>query len=229
MRDKKTWDGIEKDAAAECEHTIHSPVDATGGCVSCGADLKGIAPGPGDDVNVVDPGLYHLATQEHKVEIDRLTAELEAKDKKRVEEQNARIEAENECCVLRGEIDRLTAELAVARKKPEPGEFTKGQWEWLKGFQRHDYWMPRFTECLEEIDHLTAELVCEECEKSLEDPETGVTAFCMACWNAMITKLRAEIEAKDAALEKLARLGNEPYLGNSEGNIIAQQALKEKP
>ena len=81
-------------------------------------------------------------------------------------------------------------------------------------------------ESCKEIDRLKDELVCEECEKSLEDPETGVTAFCMACWNAMITKLRAEIEAKDAALEKLARLGNEPYLGNSEGNIIAQQALK---
>ena len=76
---------------------------------------------------------------------------------------------------------------------------------------------------------LKDELVCEECEKSLEDPETGVTSICIPCWNAMITKLRAEIEAKDAALEKLARLGNEPYLGNSEGNIIAQQALKEKP
>jgi len=42
-----------------------------------------------------------------------------------------------------------------------------------------------------------------------------------------IDLLKAELKAKDAALEKLARLGNEPYLGNSEGNIIAQQALKE--
>jgi hypothetical protein len=97
-------------------------------------------------------------------------------------------------------------------------------------------------ECLfDYIDRLTAELAtlkdeltCEECEQSLVDPETGVTALCMTCWNAMVTKLRAEIDslkaelkAKDAALEKLARLGNEPYLGNSEGNIIAQQALKE--
>lgn len=29
------------------------------------------------------------------------------------------------------------------------------------------------------------------------------------------------------ALEKLARLGNEPYLGNSVGNMIAQDALLE--
>ena len=35
--------------------------------------------------------------------------------------------------------------------------------------------------------------------------------------------------ASSDLLPKLARLGNEPYLGNSEGNIIAQQALKEKP
>ena len=203
MRDKKTGDGIEKDAAAECEHTIHSPVDAAGGCVSCGADLKGIAPGPGDDVNVVDPGLYHLATQEHKVEIDRLTAELEAKDKKRVEEQNARIEAENECCVLRGEIDRLTAELAVARKKPESGEFTKPYWNRLKPEYQHsmiEVWRRWVEDCLKEIDRLKDELVCEECEKSLEDPETGVTSICIPCWNAMITKLRAEIEAKDVVI-----------------------------
>ena len=29
------------------------------------------------------------------------------------------------------------------------------------------------------------------------------------------------------ALEKLSRLGNEPYLGNSIGNLIAQEALKK--
>jgi len=47
---------------------------------------------------------------------------------------------------------------------------------------------------------LKDELVCEECEKSLEDPETGVTSICIPCWNAMITKLRAEIEAKDVVI-----------------------------
>ena len=64
-----------------------------------------------------------------------------------------------------------------------------------------------------EIATLREELTCEECEQSLADPETGVTALCMMCWNAMVTKLRAEIDslkaelkAKDAALEKLARL-----------------------
>jgi hypothetical protein len=39
--------------------------------------------------------------------------------------------------------------------------------------------------------------------------------------------LRAEVERLRAALEKLARLGNEPYYGNSEGNMIARAALKE--
>jgi len=36
------------------------------------------------------------------------------------------------------------------------------------------------------------------------------------------------IKRYKTALEKLARLGNEPHLGNSDGNIIAQKALKGK-
>ena len=42
-------------------------------------------------------------------------------------------------------------------------------------------------------------------------------------------ELHKALKAKDEALDKLARLGAEPFFGNSEGNIIAQQALKEKP
>lgn len=52
-----------------------------------------------------------------------------------------------------------------------------------------------------EIDRLTTklamlkdELTCEECEKCLADPVTGVTALCMTCWNAVVKKLRAEID-----------------------------------
>ncbi len=45
-----------------------------------------------------------------------------------------------------------------------------------------------------ELAILKDELTCEECEQSLVDPETGVTAFCITCWNAMVTKLRAEID-----------------------------------
>ena len=41
-----------------------------------------------------------------------------------------------------------------------------------------------------------------------------------------ITRLQAKLEAYDKALEKLARLGSEPFLGNSIGNVIAQRALK---
>jgi hypothetical protein len=40
-------------------------------------------------------------------------------------------------------------------------------------------------------------------------------------------ELRAEVERLRAVLKKLARLGNEPYYGNSEGNMIARNALKE--
>ena len=66
---------------------------------------------------------------------------------------------------------------------------------------------------------------CPECglERGVFKPQAAIEH------GNIITELKAELKAKDAALEKLARLGNEPYLGNSEGNIIAQQALKEKP
>jgi hypothetical protein len=39
--------------------------------------------------------------------------------------------------------------------------------------------------------------------------------------------LRAEVERLRAALDRLARLGNEPDYGNSVGNEIARDALKE--
>jgi hypothetical protein len=41
----------------------------------------------------------------------------------------------------------------------------------------------------------------------------------------------AEVERLREALEKLSRLGNEPHLGNSDGNMIARDALAatEKP
>ena len=92
------------------------------------------------------------------------------------------------------EIDRLTTEKTELIKTFEGCSKCKGQYE-------------------AELAKLKDELTCEECEQSLVDPETGVTALCMTCWNAMVTKLRAEIDslkaelkAKDAALEKLARL-----------------------
>ena len=50
-----------------------------------------------------------------------------------------------------------------------------------------------------------------------------IPAYCRACYQDE----RAKNKAKDEALDKLARLGNEPFLGNSDGNIIAQEALKE--
>jgi len=51
-----------------------------------------------------------------------------------------------------------------------------------------------------EFARLKDELTCEECEQGLVDPETGVTAFCISCWNAMVTKLRAEIDKLKAEL-----------------------------
>lgn len=40
-----------------------------------------------------------------------------------------------------------------------------------------------------------------------------------------VDALQAQVEGMRAALEKLSRLGNEPNLGNSTGNKIAQDAL----
>jgi hypothetical protein len=40
--------------------------------------------------------------------------------------------------------------------------------------------------------------------------------------------LKAEIKKLREVLEKLARLGAEPYYGNSDGNMIARAALGEK-
>ena len=55
-------------------------------------------------------------------------------------------------------------------------------------------------EMQKEIARLTAELAtlkdectCEECEKNFNDPENSGVAFCILCWNAMVTKLRAKI------------------------------------
>lgn len=43
---------------------------------------------------------------------------------------------------------------------------------------------------------------------------------------AMLRKQQAAIVKLRIAMDKLARLGNEPHFGNSIGNQIAQQALK---
>ncbi len=36
------------------------------------------------------------------------------------------------------------------------------------------------------------------------------------------------IEQLEAAMDKLARLGNEPHYGNSDGNTIARKALEDE-
>lgn len=94
---------------------------------------------------------------------------------------------------------------------PGPGAFTKETRELIKtendnkGWTREGgyiIWLEhRLHFSSDRIDRQAAELAllkdewtCEECEKTLKDKETGVTAFCISCWNAMITKLRKEID-----------------------------------
>ncbi len=77
----------------------------------------------------------------------------------------------------------------------------------------------------EEIDHLRAEI--EECKRERDDAK--VPAFDLVRErNEALADLAAS-QAREAklrdALDKLARLGNGGYYGNSEGNRIAQDAL----
>ena len=120
---------------------------------------------------------------------------------------------EDGCCVSCG-ADLNPIAMAEARKKSEPTEFVFDPEDPIcpvchesLGLMDGCEWSDNpiensCRECLfDYIDRLTAELAtlkdeltCEECEQSLVDPETGVTALCMTCWNAMVTKLRAEID-----------------------------------
>ena len=43
-----------------------------------------------------------------------------------------------------------------------------------------------------------------------------------------LEKLQGQVDRYKTALEKLARLGNGEHYGNSDGNVIAQQALQEQ-
>lgn len=45
------------------------------------------------------------------------------------------------------------------------------------------------------------------------------------CTSALVEKLEQQLAELREALEKLARLGNGDRYGNSEGNVIAQNAL----
>ncbi len=51
-------------------------------------------------------------------------------------------------------------------------------------------------------------------------PRADYVALQRTAWARM-----EEIRRLRAALDRLARLGNEPHLGNSTGNIIAREAL----
>ena len=75
---------------------------------------------------------------------------------------------------------------------------------------------------MEQIDKLANFIMSEIEGEPSQDEGAGDTAI------RIIKQLKTEIEKYEIALNKLARLGNEPELGNSDGNIIAQQALKVK-
>ena len=44
-------------------------------------------------------------------------------------------------------------------------------------------------------------------------------------WEDAARAAQARVDELEGALDRLARLGNEPHYGNSDGNVIAQKAL----
>ncbi len=61
---------------------------------------------------------------------------------------------------------------------------------------------------------------CKRCVPSVIELAKAIKLF------PDIETLHTENERYETALERLARLGNEPELGNSIGNVIVQEALK---
>ena len=124
--------------------------------------------------------------------------------------------------------EKIRKALKLLESKPEPGEFTERCRAFIDHFRAFGWTGDRdiddteFGRCLREacdiIDRLTAELAtlkdeltCEECEKSLVSLDTCVTAICIPCWNAVVTKLRAEIDSLTAELAE-ARKKPESYI-----------------
>lgn len=69
--------------------------------------------------------------------------------------------------------------------------------------------------------------------KELEADQEGLLDDTQKLANALlaqekqVAELTAKLDKAKEALDRLARLGNEPLLGNSDGNKIAWLALKE--
>jgi ubiquinone biosynthesis protein UbiJ len=83
----------------------------------------------------------------------------------------------------------------------------------------------------DEIEHLRSEVERLRegslSEKVLDDLERLRLDNDRQAGEDEIEYLRRGIERLRAALDRLARLGNEPHYGNSVGNEIAREALKE--
>jgi len=77
------------------------------------------------------------------------------------------------------------------------------------------------------VEELTEKLKATEEEMLFWRRESRLSDAGLNMAEDRIKELAAENKRLREALEKLARLGNEPMLGNSVGNIIAQEALKE--
>ncbi len=76
------------------------------------------------------------------------------------------------------------------------------------------------------MDTDMCECLCCETEG---DCIEGICQNCALFISKVEKDLRNENKRYKDALEKLSRLGNEPHLGNSDGNKIAQQALNPSP
>ncbi len=79
-----------------------------------------------------------------------------------------------------------------------------------------------------ERDDLAKRLKDAERERNHQHGRANRNAAQYAAEQAKREQLQAENARMREVLEKLARLGAEPYYGNSDGNMIARAALGEK-
>ena len=110
-------------------------------------------------------------------------------------------------------------QLADIRERHE-GSISQEVPEWM--LSNVDDWvrtlLGAYNECRQDREQCLAHITALEAE--IKDADSY--------HNGEHLKDAHRINALEGALKKLARLGNGPHLGNSEGNVIAQQALLSK-
>jgi len=85
----------------------------------------------------------------------------------------------------------------------------------------HDEWQDK------RIKELQAQVESDQMMLDIRDTQLRIAKEKLEEQYAFATKCVNKISFYRAALDKLARLGNEPHYGNSDGNCIARKALEQ--